>query len=90
MDHHHNEGRLNALYLIGTALVHIGAIIQIWKIFNTGSAEDISALWIGAILFGHLLHVPRSFTSEFWVWKLNCTVGLILCSIILGQVIHHG
>jgi hypothetical protein len=87
---HCHEGRLNAMYLIGTALVHIGAITQIHKIFDTQSANDIAAFWIGAILLGHLLHIPRSFTSEFWVWKLNCTVGLILCSIILGQVIHYG
>ena len=85
-----HEHRLNALYLIGTALVHIGAVTQIVKIFDSQSASDISALWIGAILLGHLLHVPRSFSSEFWVWKLNCAVGIILCSIILGQVIVYG
>ena len=85
-----NERRLNALYLIGTALVHIGAITQIYKIFQSHSAEDIALFWIGAILFGHVLHVPRSFSSEFWVWKLNCVVGIILCAIILGQVVIYG
>ena len=85
-----HEHRLNALYLIGTALVHIGAITQIYKIFNSHSASDISALWIAAILLGHVLHVPRSFSSEFWVWKLNCCIGIVLCAIILGQVIIYG
>jgi hypothetical protein len=85
-----NEHRLNISYLLGTALVHIGAITQIVKIFQTMSAEDISALWIGAILLGHLLHTPRSFSSDYWVWKLNCCIGIILCGIILGQVIHYG
>ena len=85
-----HEHRLNTLYLLGTALVHIGAVTQIYKIFNSQSAEDIALFWIGAILFGHVLHVPRSFSSEFWVWKLNCAIGIILCSIIFGQVLIYG
>jgi len=89
MNHNH-EDRLNASYLLGTALVHIGAVTQIVKIFNRGSAEDIAMFWIIAILLGHVLHVPRSFSSEFWVWKLNCCIGIVLCAIILGQVIHYG
>lgn len=85
-----NEHRLNASYLIGTALVHIGAITQIHKIFSRGSADDIAWFFILAILLGHVFHAPRSFSSKFWVWKLNCSVGILLALVIFIQVIIYG
>lgn len=85
-----NENHLNISYLLGTALVHVGAVVQIIKIFQTQSAEDIAIFWMIAILLGHIFHVPRSFSSHFWVWKLNCSMGIILSLMILVQVILWG
>jgi len=83
------ERVLNTLYLIGVCMIHYGAILQIAKIFTTQSAEDLSLPWMCFLFGGHIIHLPRSFSSKYGVWKFNCLISLgIIATMITGIILY--
>lgn len=80
----------NWLYLAGTGAVHYGATLQIIKLFTTKSAEDLSLWWMVFLFLGHSLHLPRSVSSRFGVWKLNCLLGMSLIAVMIIGILLYG
>lgn len=79
----------NTLYMVGVGMIHWGALLQIIKIFGTQSAEDLSLPWMCFLFGGHVLHLPRSFSSKYGVWKFNCLISLcIILTMITGIVLY--
>jgi len=84
------QGILNFVYLCGTLCISLSALAQIVKTVQTQSAEDFAIMWLIMLVVGHVFHLPRSLTSGFWVWKLNCLLGMSLILVLLGLIIAYG
>ena len=84
------QGILNTVYLFGTLCISLSALAQIIKTVQTQSAEDFAIMWLIMLVVGHVFHLPRSLTSGFWVWKLNCLLGMSLILVLLGLIIVYG
>lgn len=83
------ERILNTLYMIGVCMIHYGALLQIVKIFTTQSAEDLSLPWMCFLFGGHILHLPRSFSSKYGVWKFNCLISLVLIATMITGILLY-
>lgn len=84
-----NERFLDTSYLAGTAITQVGAVTQVHRTYTTKSAEDIATMWIILLLLGQVLHLPRCFSSRFWVWKGSHVVSCILLGVLLTGVILY-
>ena len=76
-----NERFLDISYLAGTVIVQIGAVTQIHRTYAT--------MWIILLLIGQVLHIPRCFSSGFWVWKGSHVASCILVGVLLIGVILY-
>lgn len=83
------QGVLNTCYLLGTLCISLSSINQIVKTYQTQSAEDFAMTWLLMLIVGHVFHLPRSLSSGYWVWKLNCILGMILIMVLLGGIIAY-
>ena len=84
-----NERFLDISYMAGTVIVQIGAVTQIHRTYATKSVEDIAIMWIILLLIGQVLHIPRCFSSGFWVWKGSHVASCILVGVLLIGVILY-
>lgn len=81
--------QLDALYLLGAALVWSGALAQIIRLYRRKKSRDISVIYIGFLTLAHVLMLPRAVDSDLWVWMTCRAVSLGLCAILLTMVIHY-
>ncbi len=78
------------LYGAHAIIIWFGAVWQIVHVFGAQSAQDITLLWVGALLASELIALPLACSSEHRIWKLCHVVGAILCAILLvGVVIYR-
>ena len=77
------------LYGAHAIIVWVGAIWQITHIFSHQSAQDITLLWVGALLASELIALPLACSSEHKIWGVCHIIGAILCAVLLAGVILY-
>ncbi len=79
------------LYAGHAIVVWVGAIWQIIHVFSYQSAQDITLLWVGALLASEIIALPLACSSKYKIWGTCHIVGAILCAVLLvGVIIYKG
>lgn len=77
------------LYGMHAVIIWFGAIWQINHVFSHQSAQDITLLWVGALLASEIIALPLACSSKYKIWGTCHIVGVILCAILLVGVIIY-
>jgi hypothetical protein len=80
---------LDALYFLGMVMISTSSINQIYKTATTHNVTSFAIAWLIMLTVGEAFHIPRSLSSTFWVWKLNCFASLFLMTVLLILVIYY-
>ncbi len=76
-------------YLAGLLVVWYGNLAQILHIRTTHSTRSITLWWPAALLVSFGLRLPRSFASEFWVWKAGYVASILLMCWLVATVVYY-
>ena len=77
------------LYLSHVFVISIGGLYQLVHIFYNKSAGGFTLAWVLCLLYAELVALPRSLSSNFWVWKTCHIVGAILMTALVVGVILY-
>ena len=77
------------LYMAHALIIWVGSLREIYHIFKARSARDVTIFWVACLLSAEILALPRSLTSDYWVWYVCHIVGAILTGILLFGVIKY-
>jgi len=75
---------LDALYIIGLLVVWGGNIFQVKKMIKTNSTKSLSLGWLYAMMFSHVIRLPRAVTSDEWVWAWGYVVSFVLFVVLIS------
>ena len=68
----------------------LGAIAQIFRIFTTKKVDDLSFKYLLLLSVGTILLLPRSFNSDFLIWKIcNCLGAGLVVLMLVGFLKYH-
>ena len=80
---------LNFVYLIGSTALIGGFSAQIARTWSMKEADEFTILLPILVAVGHFLHIPRAFTSHFWVWWVSQGILAVLAITLLVLVVMY-
>ena len=80
---------LNWLYILGLLIVWFGNFAQIHKTIKSKSADDISLVWVVALVVSIGMRSFRAIWSTYWVWGFTYIISFVIMIIFLGVVIYY-